>query len=152
MISQAAIDSNNARRLEQSTDRRTDTATGEHRMQDLRGKRALVTGATSGIGRATAEALAREGAHVLISGRSAARGAEVVAAIEAAGGQAEFVRADLDSPGDVRALAERAADVDTLVNNAGVFPGGATHELPEASLDETFSVNVKARSGFEAVL
>jgi len=113
-------------------------------MQELRGKRALVTGATSGIGRATAEALAREGAHVLISGRSDARGAEVVAAIEAAGGQAEFVRADLESPGDVRALAERAVDVDILVNNAGVFPGGATHELPEASLDETFAVNVKA--------
>ena len=118
MISQAAIDSNNARRLEQSTDLHTDTATGEHRVQDLRGKRALVTGATSGIGRATAEALAREGAHVLISGRSEARGAEVVAAIEAAGGQAEFVRADLESPGNVRALAERAADVGILVNNA----------------------------------
>jgi NAD(P)-dependent dehydrogenase (short-subunit alcohol dehydrogenase family) len=77
-------------------------------MQELRGKRALVTGATSGIGRATAEALAREGAHALISGCSEARGAEVVAAIEAAGGQAEFVRADLELPGDVRALAERA--------------------------------------------
>jgi NAD(P)-dependent dehydrogenase (short-subunit alcohol dehydrogenase family) len=113
-------------------------------MQELAGKRALVTGATSGIGRATAEALAREGAHVLISGRSHARGAEVVAAIEAAGGQAEFVRADLESPGDVRALAERAADVDILVNNAGIFPGGATHELPESSLDETLAVNIKA--------
>jgi NAD(P)-dependent dehydrogenase (short-subunit alcohol dehydrogenase family) len=48
-------------------------------MHELSGRRALVTGGTSGIGRATAEALAREGAHVLISGRSEARGAEVVA-------------------------------------------------------------------------
>jgi NAD(P)-dependent dehydrogenase (short-subunit alcohol dehydrogenase family) len=73
-------------------------------MKELKGQRALVTGGTSGIGRATAEALAREGAHVLISGRSEVRGAEVVAAIEAGGGEAEFVRADLESPDDVRAL------------------------------------------------
>src|SRR4029077_5937182 len=83
-------------------------------MHDLSGRRALVTGGTSGIGRATAEALAHEGARVLISGRSEARGAEVVAAIKAAGGEAEFVRADLESPDDVRGLAERAADVDIL--------------------------------------
>src|SRR5712671_5534121 len=47
---------------------------------------------------------------------------------EAGGGEAEFVRADLESPDDVRALAERAAEVDILLNNAGVFPVGATHE------------------------
>ena len=67
------------------------------KIRDLKGQRALVTGGTSGIGRATAEALAREGARVLISGRSEARGAEVIAAIKAAGGEAEFVRADLES-------------------------------------------------------
>jgi NAD(P)-dependent dehydrogenase (short-subunit alcohol dehydrogenase family) len=113
-------------------------------MNDLAGKRALVTGGTSGIGRATAEALAREGAYVLISGRNEVRGAEVVAAIEGAGGEAEFVRADLDKADDVRALAARAADVDVLVNNAGVFPAGSTHELPESAFDEAFAVNVKA--------
>ncbi len=113
-------------------------------MQELSGLRALVTGGTSGIGRATAEALAREGARVLISGRSVARGAEAVAAIRAGGGEAEFVRADLESPADVHALAERAAEVDILVNNAGVFPVGATHEVSEATFDETFAVNVKA--------
>src|SRR5579862_4002558 len=113
-------------------------------MNDLAGKRALVTGGTSGIGRATATALAREGAHVLISGRSEKRGAEVVAAIEAAGGEAEFVRADLAAADDVRRLAARASDVDVLVNNAGVFPAGQTHELPESAFDETFAVNVKA--------
>src|SRR5712671_4033844 len=102
----------------------------EKRMQELNGQRALVTGGTSGIGRATAEALAREGAHVLISGRSEVRGAEVVAAIEAGGGEAEFVRADLESPDDVRALAGRAAEVDILVNNAGVFPVGQPTNFP----------------------
>jgi NAD(P)-dependent dehydrogenase (short-subunit alcohol dehydrogenase family) len=113
-------------------------------MNELAGKRALVTGGTSGIGRATAEALAREGAHVLVSGRSDARGAEVVASIREAGGEAEFVRADLGNVDDVRALAARASDIDVLVNNAGVFPAGPTHELPESEFDEAFAVNVKA--------
>jgi NAD(P)-dependent dehydrogenase (short-subunit alcohol dehydrogenase family) len=113
-------------------------------MNGLAGKTALVTGGTSGIGRATAEALAREGAHVLVSGRNEERGAEVVAAIREAGGRAEFVLADLGNADDVRALAAHAADVDVLVNNAGVFPAGPTHELPESAFDEAFAVNVKA--------
>jgi NAD(P)-dependent dehydrogenase (short-subunit alcohol dehydrogenase family) len=111
---------------------------------DLEGKAALVTGGTSGIGGATAEALAREGARVLISGRSERRGEEVVAEIRRAGGEVKFVRADLESADDVRALAERAAEVDILVNNAAVFPGGLRHELPESAFDEAFAVNVKA--------
>src|SRR5258708_39931113 len=109
-------------------------------MQELSGQRALVTGGTSGIGRATAEALAREGAHVLISGRSEVRGAEVVAAIEAGGGEAEVVRAHLQSPYDVRALPQRAPPVDILVNNAGGFPVGATPELSQTTPYRTFAV------------
>jgi len=113
-------------------------------MKELTGRRALVTGGTAGIGRATAEALAREGAHVIVTGRSEERGAEVVSVIEQAGGEAEFIRTDLTSADEVHALTERVSDVDILVNNAGVFPGGLTHELPESAFDETFEVNVKA--------
>ena len=75
------------------------------RLQD---KTALVTGGTSGIGRAVAERLAREGAEVIVSGRDRARGAEVVAAIESTGGKARFVPADLASYEDVRRLGEEA--------------------------------------------
>src|SRR2546428_12107009 len=103
-------------------------------MHELSGQRALVTGGTSGIGRATAEALAREGARVLISGRSEARGAEVVAAIEAGGGKGEVVRADLESADDVGALAGRAGGGGILLNKAGGFSLGGPPDLPPATV------------------
>jgi len=112
-------------------------------MNDLEGNRALVTGGTSVIGRATAEALAREGAHVLISGRSEGRAADVVAAIEAAGGEAEFVRADLESPDDVRALAERAAGVDILVNNAGVTRDRSLLKMTDEEWQTVIDIHLK---------
>ena len=123
--------------------RRGSSPWNDHHM-DLDGKVALVTGGTSGIGRATAEALASAGARVLVSGRDERRGAEVVESIRQRGGDAEFVLADLTSADQVRELGRRAADVDILVNNAGVFPGGPTHEMAEAALDEVLDVNVKA--------
>jgi NAD(P)-dependent dehydrogenase (short-subunit alcohol dehydrogenase family) len=110
----------------------------------LHGKTALITGGTSGIGRAVAERLAHDGAEVIISGRNESRGREVVQAIEAAGGTARFIAADLASFTDVRRLATAASDVDVLVNNAGVFPGGPTDQTTEGAFDLTFDVNVKA--------
>jgi NAD(P)-dependent dehydrogenase (short-subunit alcohol dehydrogenase family) len=107
-------------------------------------KTVLVTGGTSGIGRAAAERFAAAGADVLISGRSAERGAEVVDAITAAGGRARFIAADLGSPAAAQALAAEAGAVDVLVNNAAIFPFGATHEVPLADLQATLDVNVVA--------
>ena len=88
--------------------------------ENLEGQRALVTGATSGIGRSVALALARDGADVVVHGRSEARGTETVREIVATGGKASFVPADLADSADVRWLANEVGDVDILINNAGI--------------------------------
>lgn len=117
-------------------------------MSELRDKVALVTGGNSGIGRAAAVALAGLGAHVVISGRDEARGRSVVDDIRAAGGRADFLVADLRDEASARSLAARARElagpVDVLVNNAGVFPFGPTHETVEQDFDAVFALNVKA--------
>lgn len=109
---------------------------------------ALVTGGNSGIGRATAVALAGLGAHVAIAGRDETRGNQVVQTIRENGGRAEFLAADLRDEESARALAARAKDalgrVDVLVNNAGVFPFGPTDQTSEEDFDSVFAVNVKA--------
>src|SRR6185503_3816215 len=94
----------------------------------LEGQRALVTGATSGIGRAVALALARDGADVLIHGRNAERGDQTVEEITGAGGAASFVAADLGDAADVQWLANDIGDVDILVNNAGIARFAPTAE------------------------
>src|SRR4030081_3117093 len=110
----------------------------------LTGQRALVTGATSGIGRAVALQLARDGAEVLVHGRDAARGAETVEEIAAAGGKASFVAADLSNVADVQRLASEVGDVDILINNAGIALFGPTAEFEVAAFDKMFASNVRA--------
>ena len=103
----------------------------------LSGRTAVVTGSTSGIGAATAEALAAEGAHVLVSGRDEGRGMEITEGIRAAGGRADFLAVDLTGTyADLRDFAAGATGllggrVDILVNNAGVYPVGPTAGLAD---------------------
>jgi NAD(P)-dependent dehydrogenase (short-subunit alcohol dehydrogenase family) len=112
--------------------------------QDLEGLTALVTGATSGIGRATAEELARQGADVIVHGRDAAHGAAVVDGITADGGSARFAPADLGDAAGPEDLVRQAGPVDVLVNNAGFAWHGPTAEIDAATFDQLFAANVRA--------
>ena len=113
-------------------------------VRDLEGKVALVTGATSGIGKAAAIQLAAQGATVIVHGRDADRGAAVVAEIENGGGSARFVGADLGEPAEALRLAREAGDVDILVNNAGFAWFGPSAMLDAKTLDQLFAANVQA--------
>jgi len=113
---------------------------------------ALVTGATSGIGRATALALAADGLTVVVHGRDAGRGEETVRAIEAAGGRAKFLAADLKDPEQVARLADEAGPVDVLVNNAGFSWFGPSADLDADTFDRLFAANVRAAYQLVATL
>src|SRR5580693_4793164 len=115
-----------------------------NKQRDLEGLSALVTGATSGIGRAAAHALGRHGAEVVVHGRDVARGGAVVEAITADGGKARFVAADLSDPAQVDELAEQVSPVDVLVNNAGISWFGPTADLDVATFDRLLAANVRA--------
>ena len=111
---------------------------------NLEGQRALVTGATSGIGRAVALQLARDGAEVLVHGRDAARGAKTVAEITTAGGKASFIAADLTDAADVQWLANEVGDIDILVNNAGISVFAPTADFDVSAFETMFASNVRA--------
>ena len=87
---------------------------------------ALITGGTSGIGRAVANKLAGLGVHVLVVGRNKERGEKTISEIRSAGGQADFIASDLRDAASARDVAKRAIElgdghVDILINNAGFF-------------------------------
>ena len=119
-------------------------------MSPLNGKTALVTGASRGIGRATALALAKAGAHVLVHyGRGAKEADAVVAEIRAAGGRAEAIAADLAAPDGANKLAEQTRRIvgdrlDIIVANAGVSKSATIEETTVADFDNLFAVNVRA--------
>lgn len=110
----------------------------------LAGHEALVTGATAGIGRAIARRLARLGAEVIVHGRDRQRGDQIVKEIEAGGGHARFLSADLTDADDVVELADAAGSVDILVNSAGVYRLTATPDTDVASFDRQFAINTRA--------
>jgi NAD(P)-dependent dehydrogenase (short-subunit alcohol dehydrogenase family) len=112
----------------------------------LEGKVALVTGGTSGIGKATAIAFARAGAKVVLTGRREKEGAQVVAEIKKLGGDAAFVRADVARDADVQAMVKFAVDkfgkLDIAFNNAGVEWKGPLDQATEAEYRRIFDINV----------
>jgi 3-oxoacyl-[acyl-carrier protein] reductase len=116
---------------------------------DLTGRCALVTGASRGIGKAVAIALAAAGASVAVNYRERAEAADgVVAAIRGLGRKAMLVQADVSDgravAGMVDAVARELGPVDLLVNNAGVAPGRGLDDLTEADFDLTIAVNLKS--------
>jgi NAD(P)-dependent dehydrogenase (short-subunit alcohol dehydrogenase family) len=115
---------------------------------ELAGRTALVTGATSGIGRAVATRLAAMGAHVIVSGRDHVRGDKAVAELRGTGARADFVAADLADLAEVRRLARDAeavtGSVDILVNNAGFAPLGPTADILPETFEQVYAINVRA--------
>jgi NAD(P)-dependent dehydrogenase (short-subunit alcohol dehydrogenase family) len=114
----------------------------------MKGRTAIITGATSGMGRATALLFAREGAAIVASGRDDARGRELIAEIRGAGGRAEFVAGDVALPETNRQLVDTAlhafGGVDTIVCFAGMLGLGSVTGVPVDTWRQTLAVNLDA--------
>ena len=112
------------------------------------GKTAIVTGAATGIGAATATLLAARGARVLAAGLQPDELRETVAALEADGGEALAIEADLSDPAQIEVVAARAQEAfggaDILVNNHAIYPLGPWHEADAAEWDAVFATNVRS--------
>jgi 3-oxoacyl-[acyl-carrier protein] reductase len=119
-------------------------------MTTLQGKTALVTGASRGIGRATASALAEAGAHVLVHyGRSAHEAESLVASIRANGGRADAIKADLGTPEGATLLAKEVRSIvgerlDVLVSNAGISKAATIKDHTVEDFDNLFATNVRS--------
>src|SRR6201984_1167654 len=119
-------------------------------MTTLQGKTALVTGASRGIGRATASALAASGAHVLVHyGRSAQDAKSLVAGIRSKGGRADAIRTGLGTPDGVTLLAKEVRSIvgerlDVLVSNAGISKAAAIKDHTVEDFDNLFAINVRS--------
>src|SRR6202140_1159122 len=119
-------------------------------MTAFQNKTALVTGASRGIGRATAAALARAGAHVLVHyGHSAQEAESLVAAIQAKGGRANAISADLGTPDGAALLAKRVRSIvgdrlDVLVLNAGISKAARIADHTIEDFDNLFATNVRS--------
>lgn len=110
----------------------------------LAGQSALVTGASAGIGRACALAMAAEGMDLVLTGRRAQALDEVAQACRAQGVQVQAVAGDLTDTAFVAALAEQAAGVDALINNAGILTYAPLLEITKAQCEQMFATNVLA--------
>ncbi|WP_329869752.1 SDR family NAD(P)-dependent oxidoreductase [Streptomyces sp. SP18CS02] len=119
----------------------------------FRGKSVLITGATSGIGRAAAKAFAGEGAHVGFCGRRAELGRQVEREIREAGGEATYIQADVRVDAQVRSFVDQVASryggIDVAFNNAGIGSGKLPHEMSVEEWDDVQATN--ARGVFLAI-
>jgi NAD(P)-dependent dehydrogenase (short-subunit alcohol dehydrogenase family) len=110
----------------------------------LRGKRAVVTGSTAGIGFAIAKALASEGASVVVNGRTEQRVAEAIRKLQASGvpGKVDGLAADVGTAEGTQKLADSFPEVDILVNNAGIFEVKSFEQIDDDTWKRFFEVNV----------